>query len=145
MEKLNVRHPMIDLWAMIGRLMLGAVFLRFGFAKAVAAEATIANFGKLGLPYPAIAYVLAVVIELGVTAFFVAGLFGRISAIVLGIWCIATALAAHSNFSDQSMLIHFYKNVAMCGGFIYAALSGPRFYSVDALLQSKRRRMSVEA
>ena len=37
--------------------------------------------------------------------------------LVLGLWCIATALVAHTNFADRNMEIHFFKNVAMAGGF----------------------------
>ena len=129
---------LIDLGALVGRVLLGAIFLWFGFFKAIAAGATIGYFGKLGLPLPTLAYAITLAVEVGVGALFVLGFFGRTSALVLAFWCIATGLAAHSNFADRNMLIHFFKNVAMCGGFIYAALLGPGAYSLDGFLARRR-------
>ncbi len=131
-------RPVLDGGALIGRLLLGAIFVWAGFGKAMAAGGTIAYFAHLGLPVPPLAYAVTVAIELGVGLLFVVGLFGRSSALVLAFWCIATALTAHTDFADRNMLIHFYKNVAMCGGFIYAALLGPGAYSVDAILNGQR-------
>lgn len=123
--------------ALIGRLLLGAIFLWFGLAKAAASGATIAGFAKLGLPLPELAYALTILIELGVGLLFVIGYNTRPSAYILALWCAATALVAHSDFGDRNMLTHFLKNVSMSGGFIYAALAGPGTYSVDAFRKSR--------
>jgi putative oxidoreductase len=133
-----VPRPLVDVGALIGRLLLGAIFVWAGYGKAIAAAGTIGYFAKLGLPMPPVAYGVTVAIELGVGLLFVFGFFGRWCALILGIWSIATALVAHTDFADHNMLIHFYKNVAMCGGFIYAALLGPGAYSLDALVRGKR-------
>lgn len=130
--------PLADLGALVGRLLLGAIFVWAGYNKAMAAAGTIAYFTKLGLPAPTLAYGVTVAVELVVGLMFVVGLFGRPAALVLAPWCIATALAAHTDFADRNMLIHFYKNAAMAGGFLYAALLGPGAYSVDAALQARR-------
>ena len=53
-------------------------------------------------------------------------------------WCIATALAAHTNFADRNMEIHFFKNTAMAGGFAYVAAFGGGAYSFDALIGRRR-------
>ena len=92
----------------------------------------------MGLSVPTLAYTVAVVIELGVGLLFIAGFFARPAALVLAFWCIATAIAGHSDFADRNMLIHFFKNVSMSGGFIYAAILGPGAYSVDGLLEARR-------
>jgi putative oxidoreductase len=125
--------PVDNLGALAGRLLLGAIFLWFGIAKATAPAATIAGFTKLGLPLPEFAYGLTVFIELGIGLLFVLGFYTKPSACILAFWCIATAVAGHSDFADRNMLTHFLKNVSMCGGFIYAALAGPGAYSLDAL------------
>ena len=122
-------QPMHDAGALIGRVLLGAIFVWEGFAKATAPTGTIGYFAQLGLPLPSLAYVVSVAVELVVGLLFVVGFLGRSSAMILAIWCIATAIAGHRNFSDPDMVIHFYKNVSMCGGFIYAALLGPGLYS----------------
>jgi hypothetical protein len=55
-------------------------------------------------------------------------------AVVLGIWCIATAAVAHSNWVDFAMKIDFLKNFAMAGGFAYMAAFGAGAFSLDAVL-----------
>ncbi|MEI9983838.1 MAG: carboxymuconolactone decarboxylase family protein [Aliidongia sp.] len=59
------------------------------------------------------------------------GLATRPVAAVLGVWCIITALTAHTNFADQNTQIHFMKNLAMAGGFIYVAIFGAGTLSID--------------
>jgi putative oxidoreductase len=131
--------------ALLARLLLGAIFVWSGFGKAAATSATIAGFTKLGLPVPVLAYAISVAVELGVGAIFILGLWTRPAALVLGFWCIATAMVAHSNFADRNMLIHFYKNVGMCGGFIYAAIAGAGAFSVDGWLATTRGKSTATA
>ena len=50
---------------------------------------------------------------------------------LLGLFCIATALVAHTNFADMNQMINFMKNIAMCGGFLALAASGAGALSVD--------------
>jgi putative oxidoreductase len=58
----------------------------------------------------------------------------RVVAAVLGLWSIATALAAHTNFADLDMQIHFMKNVAMAGGYAVLAGFGGGAYTLERLL-----------
>ncbi|MEA2739444.1 MAG: putative oxidoreductase [Acetobacteraceae bacterium] len=66
------------------------------------------------------------------------GLFTRPAAVVLGVWCVATAVVAHSNWVDLNMKIHFLKNLAMAAGFAYLAAFGAGAYSLDAVLSHRR-------
>lgn len=129
---------LVDAGALLARVLLGALFVWAGYGKAMAASGTIAYFGSLGLPLPPVAYAVTVAVELVGGLMFITGFLFRPVALVLALWCIATGLVAHSDFADRNMLIHFYKNVAMCGGFIYAALLGPGRISIDAVLKAAR-------
>ena len=71
-------------------------------------------------------------IELGGGLAILFGLFTRPVGLVLAIWCLATALIAHTNFADRNQEIHFLKNMAMMGGFLYVAAFGARAWSLDA-------------
>lgn len=126
-----------DFAALAGRLMLGAIFLWAGFGKAIASAGTIAYFQKLGLPMPMLAYALTVAVELGVGALFVLGVFSPWPAIVLGVWSIAVAFVGHADLADRGQVIHFLKNVGLCGGFLYAAALGPGRYSLHGLFGSR--------
>jgi putative oxidoreductase len=76
--------------------------------------------------------VLAVVIELGGGLAILFGLFTRPVAFVCAIWCVATALIAHTNFADRIQEIQFFKNMGMTGGFLYIAAFGAGAWSLDA-------------
>jgi putative oxidoreductase len=86
---------------------------------------------KYGLPVPMLAYVVTVVIELLGGIALLLGFMTRPVAVVLGLWCIATALVAHANFGDPNMRAHFMKNVAMAGGFVYVWAFGAGSLSID--------------
>jgi putative oxidoreductase len=127
---------------LFGRIAMAAIFLWGGYGKLMAPTATMAAFVHLGLPAPFLAYLAAVVVELGGGVLILVGGLTRWAAIVLAVWCIATALAAHSNFADRNMEIHFFKNVAMMGGFAYIAAVGAGAFSLDAL--ARRRGMPAD-
>jgi putative oxidoreductase len=129
---------MTDATTLLGRLLLSVIFIMGGWGKLMAAAATQAYFAKDGLPMPEAAYAVAVLIELGVGLALLFGLFTRASAIVLAVWCIITALVAHTNFADNNMKIHFMKNVAMAGGLLYVFAFGGGGYSLDALIHRRR-------
>ena len=84
------------------------------------------------LPTVQLGRLLAVVIELGGGLAILLGLFTRPVGLVLAIWCVATALIAHTNFADRNQEIHFLKNMAMMGGFLYVAAFGGGAWSLDA-------------
>ena len=117
---------------LVGRLLMSAIFILAGLTKLTGAAAAQAMMAKLGLPVPMLAWVVTVVIELGGGLMLLAGVMTRPVAVVLGLWCIATALVAHFNFADPQMRGHFMKNMAMCGGFAYVAIVGAGAYSIDA-------------
>ena len=77
------------------------------------------------MPLPWAAWFVSVVVELVGGLALLLGLRARSAATILGLWCIATAIVAHSNFADPEMKIHFMKNVAMAGGFAFIAVFGP--------------------
>lgn len=121
----------MDWVALLGRVLMSAIFLHGGYGKAMAPAATIAMFGHLGLPLPGAAYALALVIELGVGAVFLLGYRARLTALVLAVWSIATAMAAHYHPADAGQMIHFMKNVCMAGGFLQVVAFGAGRLSVD--------------
>lgn len=129
---------------LIGRVMLSLLFILGGWGKLMGPAATQAMFAKQGLPMVEAAWVLAVVVELGGGLAILFGLFARPVAVVCAIWCIATALIAHTNFADRNMEIHFFKNIGMAGGFLYVATFGAGAWSLDAWRTLRRRAIAAE-
>jgi putative oxidoreductase len=135
MSSPDLVRPSYSAVALFGRLLMGAIFVLSGADKLLAPAATMAGFAQLGLPVPSMVFAVAVLVELGIGLAFCAGLFSRSAALILAFWCIATAMVAHTNFADRNMMIHFFKNVSMCGGYLSAALLGPGAFSIDALVR----------
>ena len=115
----------------VGRLLIGLPFAMSGLTKLTAYGPTTEMIGAVGLPVPTLAYVVAVVIELGGGLLLIAGFQARLAATVLALFCLATAVSFHSNFADQNQMIHFLKNIMMGGGLLQIAGFGAGAISVD--------------
>ena len=120
-----------DWIALLGRVLMSAIFIHGGYGKAMAPSATMAGLAHYGLPLPGAAYALALTIELGVGILFLVGFKARATALILAIWCIATAMVAHYHPENRDAMIHFYKNVCMAGGFLYIVAYGAGRLSAD--------------
>jgi putative oxidoreductase len=74
----------------------------------------------MGLPLPDILWLVTAIIELGGGLALLIGFQALLVALVLCLWCVATALVA--------------KNLAMAGGFVFIALFGAGRLSLDGAL-----------
>ena len=112
---------MDDVAMLLARLLLGVPFIIWGFGKLRHDGAELVPvLTTLGVPDPrALAWLVGLcefVGGLGVVLGFPVGLFG----VLLGLWCLATAIEAHRN-SETAILSH----VVMSGGFFLLAATGP--------------------
>jgi putative oxidoreductase len=115
----------------VGRLLIGLPFAMSGLSKLAAVGPTTEMIRAAGLPLPALALILAVIVELGGGLLLVAGFRARVVAGVLVVFSLATALAFHRNFADQNQMIHFLKNVMMAGGLLQIVAFGAGALSID--------------
>ena len=122
----------------IGRLLIGLPFAMSGFGKLAAYGQTTAMIAAAGLPFPPLAYAVAVALELGGGVLLVAGYQVRPIAAALALFCIAAGASFHSNFADQNQMIHFLKNVMMAGGLLQIAAFGAGAISLDNRFSRER-------
>jgi putative oxidoreductase len=122
---------------LIGRSLLGLLFLVAGIRKLIAIAGTVAYFTKLGLPAPEVMTWLSIVIEIGGGLLLIIGWqTRRISWFLILYVAIAIAMAHRfweydaAQYGNQ--LNHFLKNLAIIGGLLYVAVFGPGTISVDA-------------
>ena len=115
----------------VGRLMIGLPFAMSGLSKVGAYGATTGMISAVGLPFPALAFAVAVVTELGGGLLLIAGYRVRYVAAALALFSLATAMSFHHNFADQNQMIHFLKNVMMAGGLLQISAFGAGALSID--------------
>jgi putative oxidoreductase len=121
----------MDWVGLLGRVLMSAIFISAGYNKAISPSATMAMMGHYGLPLPGAAYAVTLIVELGFGIVFLIGFRARLTALVLAVWCIATAMVAHYHPGDTGQMIHFMKNVCMAGGFLQVVAFGAGRISVD--------------
>jgi putative oxidoreductase len=116
----------------LGRLLIAALFLLSGVGKIAAPAATQGYIASAGLPFPHVAYLIAIVVEVGGGLLLIAGFHTRVVALALAAFTFATAITFHTAFGDQNQMIHFMKNVAIVGGLLQVAAFGAGSLSLDA-------------
>jgi putative oxidoreductase len=115
----------------VGRLMIGLPFAMSGLGKLAAYGITAGMISAAGLPFPPLAFAVAVAVELGGGLLLIAGYRARFVAGALAVFSLATAVSFHNNFADQNQMIHFLKNVMMAGGLLQIVAFGAGALSVD--------------
>jgi len=119
-------------WLALGaRILLAAIFVLAGFSKATDPAGTMGYIASVGLPFPELALIVAIVVELLGGLLLIAGYKTRAVALVLAAFSIVTAFAFHNQLGDQTQFVMFFKNVAMAGGFLQVAAFGPGRLSID--------------
>jgi putative oxidoreductase len=118
-----------------GRLLLALIFVHEGWHIVGAfggAAAYMQKFGVPGMLLPAV-----IVLELGGGLLIASGAFTRLVASGFAVFCVLTAVFFHSQFADGNQLLHFQKDLAIAGGFLVLAVSGPGKWSLDRYLSSR--------
>jgi putative oxidoreductase len=121
--------------ALVGRLLLGSLFLIEGWSKLKgygAAAAYMERFSVPGLLLPAV-----IAIELGAGLLLVVGWQARCAALALAIFCVVAALMFHLNFADRNQVLHFEKDLAIAGGLLVLAAFGPGRFSIEGTRRAK--------
>ncbi|MGH8760066.1 MAG: DoxX family protein [Burkholderiales bacterium] len=128
---------------LLGRILIGVPFLMSGLSKLGAYAATVGYISAAGLPAATLAYIVAVLIEVGGGAMLLSGYRVRLASLVMAVFSLATAFFFHNNFADQNQMIHFLKNVMMAGGLLQITSFGAGAWSLDARSASSAARKPV--
>ena len=117
---------------LVARILLAIIFILAGFSKLMDIAGTAAYFGMYNLPAPSALAVASGLVELFGGLAILVGFQTRIAGWVMAVFCVATAVIAHSDWADFNQMIHFQKNLAMAGGFLMLAVHGAGALSADA-------------
>src|SRR5258705_11897723 len=118
----------------VGPLLSAGLFLISGLGKIAAPALTQGFIASAGLPFPLLAYLVAIVIEVGGGILLILGYQSRIVASVMAVFTVAAALGFHRDFADQNAMAHFLKNISITGGLLQIAAFGAGSFSIDSRL-----------
>lgn len=120
-----------NILALVGRLLLAALFILAGVNKLTSMEGTVGYITSVGLPLPELVYFGTVALEIVGGLMLATGFKARYAAGALGIFTVLTALIFHNNFAEQIEMTLFLKNLAIAGGMFAVAAFGPGRFSID--------------
>ena len=127
-----------DFLLLVGRILLGIIFVRSGFPKLFDISGVAATFPPRGIP--------AFMAYISVPAEFFGGLaliFGfatRYFVIVMIIFMLVATFTSHRYWdaapaARAAQASNFFKNIAMLGGFLFLFVAGPGRFSIDGWLR----------
>ena len=120
---------MTKFFDLIARISISILFLLNGIFKINNYEGTVGWMESFGLP--GILIIPAIILEIVGPILIIIGYQTRIAAASLSLFCIATAIIFHNDFSDQMQLTAFLKNIALAGGFLFLVVNGAKGYCLD--------------
>ena len=120
---------MINLIDLLGRVLISLVFLLSGYNKIFNYSNTVSWMEGYGVP----GFLLwpTIVLEIILPILIIIGYKTQISAILLAIFCIVTAIIFHLDFANQMQVIALLKNFGLAGGFIFIAINGPKDWALN--------------
>ncbi len=116
----------LDLFA---RILISTLFLINGIFKITNYDGTVSWMEGYGVP--GILIIPAIIIEVLGPILIIVGYQTKITAAFLSLFCLATAIIFHNDFSNQMQLTSFLKNIALAGGFLFLVINGSRKFSLD--------------
>jgi putative oxidoreductase len=123
---------------LVGRVLLVAIFLPEAWVKIRGYDHVVGYMEDYGVPGALLP--LAIAVEIVAPVLIIVGWQTRWAALALAGFAVTTAVLFHADFSDTNQQHHFWKNLAMAGGFIVLAANGAGAWSLDAALAGRRQK-----
>ena len=120
---------MLNFLDLVGRIFISSIFLLSGYNKIFNYSGTISWMEGFGIP--GFLLVPAIILEIILPVFIIVGNKTQITASFLAIFCIATGIIFHLDFTDQMQTIQLLKNIGLAGGFLFIAVNGPKEWAME--------------
>jgi len=132
-----------DLMQLVGRILIGYMFLTSGWSKVTNVAGATAYFTGLGVPNPGMMAYPVGSMELIVGFALILGLATRYAAMVGFVFVLVATAIAHRYWAypapaQGGQFVHFIKNLAILGGALFVYVFGAGRFSVDAKLAKNR-------
>ena len=135
-DEVPVRVAQRPTSALIGRILIAAIFIVSGIAKLTDTTGTAGYMQAAGIPAPHTLAIIAGIAELAGGVSLVLGLLTRIGALGLIVYLAIVTLTMHAFWSfegaeQKTQMVNFMKNLAIMGGLFTVMAFGPSRYSID--------------
>lgn len=127
---------------LIGRLALGAIFLKSGLQKLLMLSAFAASLAQRGVPASSTWAVIGATVEFVGGILIVTGLRTREASVLMILFVIVATGISHrfwefAEAARRAQESQFFKNLSIIGGFVLLYVTGGGRYSVDGWLRRK--------
>ncbi|WP_433639543.1 DoxX family protein [Kluyvera georgiana] len=125
-----------DLLLLVARIAIVLLFILSGYPKMLHYDGTVQYMASIGTPMPALAAIIAIVMEVPAVILVILGFFTRPLAVIFLFYTLGTAVIGHHywNMTGDAVMpnmINFYKNISISGAFLQLAIVGPGKISLD--------------
>ena len=132
-----IGDTMRDAGLLAGRCLLVFIFLHEGVSLVGNYAGAVAYMQKSGVPSLFLPAVIA--LQLGGGLLIATGVLARVAALLFAVFCVSTAIMFHWQFASHNELLHFQKDMAIAGGFLVLACSGPGGWSLERFVARVRQ------
>ena len=113
-----------------GRILIVGIFIYDATVILSGWDASVRYVERFGVP--AAALPLAVTLQLVGGVMVALGVLTRLTALAFVGFCVMTAMVFHNNLANAGEVLHFGKDLALAGGFLFLVANGAGAWSVDA-------------
>ena len=124
---------MINILDLCARILISILFFLNGIFKIMNYDGAISWIESYGIP--GVLIIPAIILEILGPILIILGYKTKITASILGVFCLATAIIFHNDFNNQMQLTSFLKNIAIAGGFLFLVINGSKKFSLDNKLK----------
>ena len=132
-----------DLILLLGRVALGAIFVKSGLQKLMALGAFAASLAGRGVPQSSVWAVIGATVEFVGGILIVTGLRTREASLLMILFVIVATGISHrywefAEAARRAQESQFFKNLSIIGGFLLLSVCGSGRFGLDSLLGRRK-------
>lgn len=133
-----------DVILLLGRVALGAIFVKSGLQKLMALSAFAASLASRGVPQSSTWAVIGATVEFVGGIMIVTGFRARLASLLMVLFVIVATGISHRywEFADaaarRAQESQFFKNLSISGGFLLLYVCGSGRFGLDTVLRRRK-------